>query len=61
MSLTQLPLGDVLERGHLAVVRLSVVTLTSATPDMDEQQKTAAEQPTTLPAVQIFWGSKKAT
>jgi hypothetical protein len=36
------------------------MTQTSATPDMDEQQKTASEQPTALPAVQILWGSKKA-
>ena len=37
-----------------------MATQTSATPDMDEQQKTVSEQPTALPAVQILRGSKEA-
>jgi len=37
-----------------------MATQTSATPDMDEQQKTVSEQPTALPAVQILRGLKEA-
>ena len=36
-----------------------VAAQASATPDMDEQQKTASEQPTALPTVQIVRGAKE--